>query len=329
MNPSFVLNSYRYVCNRCNKKQVITDSNSGEVFCGNCGFVINERLENFGIESNHTILQNDIKRAVSHTTLSRKVRLSTVIGSQNRDSRGNAISMNIMPTISRIRIQDSRSQHAKHSDTSLKTALYFLDTIQDKLGVPDNVKETAAYIYRKAVEKRITTGRQIYSVAAASMYIACRNTQTLRNLSDISKITDIKRKKISQSYRAIVKQLDLHVSVVNQTDYILKITSILKTSAATRNLALHILNKAKELDMLAGRDPVGIAAALVYYSSLIQGEGFTQTQIADASGMTVVTLRNRFHEIRKNIPLQNYKTRKNYDADVNLYDKSKPNLGSS
>lgn len=52
------------------------------------------------------------------------------------------------------------------------------------------------------------------------MGFPCRNTQTLRNLSDISNVTDIKRKRIAQSYRAIVKQLDLKIPVVDQANYV-------------------------------------------------------------------------------------------------------------
>ena len=116
------------------------------------------------------------------------------------------------------------------------------------------------------------------------------------------------------------------MSVVNQTDYVFKITGTLKASAATRNLALDILKKAEKLDMLAGRDPVGMAAASVYYSSWIRSEGFTQKQIADASKITAVTVRNRFHEIRKNVTLQNGKA-EDPDIVANPHSKSKPNSG--
>ena len=37
-------------CPRCNKKEMVTDSESGEVFCGVCGFVISERTEDSGPE---------------------------------------------------------------------------------------------------------------------------------------------------------------------------------------------------------------------------------------------------------------------------------------
>lgn len=303
MNSNTVLNSnLKFECQRCAKHQIVTDVDSGEVFCGYCGMVINSKLEYLGHDSNHIDNKTDTRRTGASRTLSRNdFGLSTIIGSKNIDSKGNAIPSSIAPTIKRIRIQDTRSQLDKNSDMNFKNAFDCLERIQDKLGVSENVKETAAYIYRKAVEQKITAGRQINSVVAASMYIACRNTKTLRNLRDISDATNIKRKKISQSYRAIVKQLDLRIPLVSQTDFILKISNNLKISAGTKNLAIEILKKATELDMMAGRDPAGMAAASVYYSNVIRNDGFTQIQISNASGVTAVTIRNRFHEIKEKI----------------------------
>ncbi|MFQ5476871.1 MAG: transcription initiation factor IIB family protein [Nitrosopumilus sp.] len=313
MNTSVVLNSnFKFECQRCRKKQIITDFNLGEIFCGNCGFVIDDKLEHFGYESIPIDSQKDTRRTGMPTTLSRNdFGLSTVIGSENKDVHGKPIPHTTSSTIKRIRIQDNRSQLAKHSDMSFKVAFEFLGRIQDKLGVSDSVKETAAYIYRKAVEQKITTGRQINSVMAASMYIACRNTKTLRSLNDVSLSANIKRKNISQSYRAIVNRLDLKIPVVKQTNYISKISNTLKIPVGTKNLALKILKKAGELDMMAGRDPAGMAAASIYYSSLIRRDGFTQIQLADASGITPVTVRNRFRELKKIIQITNDKPRKN------------------
>lgn len=323
MNTNTVLNSnFRFKCQRCGKRQIVSDFYSGEIFCGNCGVVINEKLENTGYESSNIDSKKDTRRTGSPTTLARNdFGLSTIIGSENKDVHGKPIPFSASSTIKRIRIQDNRSQLGKRSDSNFKIAFDFLNRIQDKLDVSDSVKETAAHIYRKAVEQKINIGRPIYSVIAASMYIACRNTNTLRNLSDISEITDIKRKKIAQSYRAIVKQLDMKIPVVNQINYVLKISNTLKISIGVKNLALEILKRAEELDMMAGRDPAGMAAASIYYSSLIRGERISQIQIADATGITPVTVRNRFREIKQKIPIQNKDGKKKILIDDSI-DKS-------
>jgi transcription initiation factor TFIIIB Brf1 subunit/transcription initiation factor TFIIB len=41
----------------------------------------------------------------------------------------------------------------------------------------------------------------------------------------------------------------------------------------------------------------------LYYACLIKKESFTQAQVAEASGISAVTVRNRFHEVRKMISM--------------------------
>ena len=50
--------------------------------------------------------------------------------------------------------------------------------------------------------------------------------------------------------------------------------------------------------MSAGKDPMGIAATVLYMSCLDTGENRTQKDIAQAAGITGVTLRNRFKDLK-------------------------------
>jgi len=65
---------------------------------------------------------------------------------------------------------------------------------------------------------------------------------------------------------------------------------------------LPFLNVVSRCDR-CGRDSVGISAAILYYACLIKKESFTQIQVADASRITPVTVRNRFHEIKQMIQI--------------------------
>jgi len=197
MSSNTLLNSNsKFECQRCSKKQIVTDFGIGEIFCANCGFVIDEEMENSGYDSSPGDNQKDNRRTGNPITLSRNdFGLSTVISSENKDVHGKPIPFTFSSTIKRIRIQDARSRTAKRFHANFNMAFDFLERLQDKLGVSENVKETASYIYRKALERKITSGRPIYSVAAASMYIACRNTNTLRNLNDISKSSKYQKNK--------------------------------------------------------------------------------------------------------------------------------------
>jgi len=50
---------------------------------------------------------------------------------------------------------------------------------------------------------------------------------------------------------------------------------------------------------VAGKDPMGIAAAALYLASISAGGSKTQKEISIASGVTEVTIRNRCAGLRK------------------------------
>jgi transcription initiation factor TFIIB len=79
--------------------------------------------------------------------------LSTIIGRADRDYTGNRIATSIKSTIDRLRILDYRTQLYSPTDRSLKMAFAELDTVKDKLTLPDSVVEKTAYIYRRLRKK--------------------------------------------------------------------------------------------------------------------------------------------------------------------------------
>jgi transcription initiation factor TFIIB len=63
------------------------------------------------------------------------------------------------------------------------------------------------------------------------------------------------------------------------------------------------MNEVATKGISAGKDPMGMAASIVYISCLKTGEDRTQTQIADVSGVTDVTVRNRLKELKNRLHL--------------------------
>ena len=53
--------------------------------------------------------------------------------------------------------------------------------------------------------------------------------------------------------------------------------------------------------MVSGKGPTGVAAAAIYIASVLVGEKRTQREIADLTGITEVTIRNRQKEIAERL----------------------------
>ena len=289
-------------CPACTNTKIVTVHDTGELICGNCGLVITDKRIDTNAEWRSFSKEGgaDPTRTGAPTSLTIHDRgLSTVIGAINKDASGKPLSTSMKSTIERLRTWDSRSQAQSSSDKNLRQALNEMSKIKDKLALTDTVIEKAAYIYRKAMEKKLVRGRTIQGLVGACLYAACRNTQTPRTLQDISKGMDIKKKDIARCYRLVFRELELKMPVVDPVKGVSRIASIAKLNEKTKRKAIQILNQAKDTGLAAGKDPMGIAAAALYLACISTGEIKSQKEIAIASGITEVTIRNRCAGLRK------------------------------
>ncbi|KAG2478223.1 MAG: Transcription initiation factor IIB [Nitrosopumilales archaeon] len=288
-------------CPSCGKRKIVTDENSGELFCAFCGFVINDKIEDTGAEwrsfSNESSNRTRVGAGTSLTM--HDMGLSTVIGAANKDSTGKPLSASMKSSIERLRTWDSRSQAHSSSDRNLRQALNEMDKLKDKLALADAVIEKAAYIYRKAMEKKLVRGRSIQGLVAACLYAACRNTETPRTLDDVAEGINIRRKDVARCYRLLYRELEFKMPVVDPVKVVSRIASIVELSEKSKRKAVDILNQAKKIGMVAGKDPMGMAAAALYLACIDCGEVKSQKQISIASGVTEVTIRNRCAGLRK------------------------------
>ena len=290
----------RKSCSRCGKSALITDAEKGEIFCGNCGFVLSEKLQESGPEW-RSFSDGEINRGRTGdgTSLAKHDQgLSTVINPTNRDSTGKPISHSMKKTISRLRTWDSRSQ-SEPIDRNLKQAFSELYRVKDKLVLSNSIIEKAAYIYRKALNKKLVRGRSISAMIGSALYAACREVETPRTLKEIAEVMNIKKGDLAACYRKLVHELDLKIPVADSVQNVARIASKIGISEKTKRLAIEILRKAEEHKISAGKNPMSLAATALYISCLKIGENHTQKDLAEAASVTEVTIRNRYKGLLK------------------------------
>ena len=148
-------------CPRCGKNTIITDMEIAELICGRCGYVISERLVDSGPEwrSFTDDKTNKSRTGVGTSLTMHDHGLATVINPINRDSVGKPLSYSMKKTLKRLRVWDSRSQVHDSADRNMRHAFMELGKMKDKLALADAVIEKTAYIYRKALDKKLIRGR--------------------------------------------------------------------------------------------------------------------------------------------------------------------------
>jgi transcription initiation factor TFIIB len=178
-----------------------------------------------------------------------------------------------------------------------------LERLADKLHIPKSVKDEAALIYRKALDVGLVRGRSISAIVAASLYAACRFTETPRKLNEIVKASSKRRRDITRCYRQIVTKLDLKMPIDTPLKFIQKIALKVGLNQKTQNKAIQILRKARKEQVTSGKGPIGLAAAALYIAHRPQEGNITQCELANAAGITEVTVRNRYKGLIRSLDL--------------------------
>ena len=294
-------------CPKCGSTNLSRDYSRGELICNDCGLVIEEDFIDHGPEWRAFDSDQREKRARTGAPMTYTIHdkgLSTMIGWKNRDSYGKSIPTRNRAQLYRLRKWQQRIRIADAIERNLAFALSELDRMASGMGLPRNVRETAAMIYRKAVLKNLIRGRSMEGVSAAALYAACRQCNVPRTLNEIAGSSRVSRKEIGRTYRFITRELGLKLMPTSPQDYISRFCSELKLSGDVKVKTLEILKKAADKELSSGRGPTGIAAASIYIASVLCGERRTQREIAETAGVTEVTIRNRYKEIAGKLDLE-------------------------
>ena len=293
------------VCDNNNYTDIITDPESGEVICSNCGVVITEKSEDITNPEWRAFTaeeQNEKVRTGAPTSLAKHDRgLATIISKTGRDASGQKLDTAMYSTYKRLRTWDNRILHNTSVNRNLFQAFSQLYALKDKLGLSDTIIEKTAYIYRKAEERGLVRGRTISGMVTAAIYIACREIGTPRTLKEIAVISNTKRKNIALCCRLLIRELDIKVPIADPMKCIIKIANKAKLSEKITRLAMNMMTQIIQRGISAGKNPMSFAATVLYISSFKAGENITQLDIANAAGVTEVTLRNRIKELNSTV----------------------------
>ncbi|MDA4117406.1 MAG: transcription initiation factor IIB [Thaumarchaeota archaeon] len=278
-------------CPKCGaRNNIITDRFGGQVLCGGCGLVLEERLEEV-VPAMGVLRTRDLPTAAS--IAKPDMGLTTIIGGGGIDGSGRAMSDSVRLAADRLRVWDYRSQARGGGGRSLKRALDELAKLSEKVSVSEAVVERAAYIYRKSIPMISMHGRSITTLVAAALYAACRSTQTPRTLKDIGDAANLDRLDIARSYRLLLTENEILQPVDDPSKCVSRIAWGAGLSTRVERRGLEILKKAQRAGEVTGNSPMGLAAASLYIASVLEGERSTKTRLAMVAGLTKVTIRNR------------------------------------
>jgi transcription initiation factor TFIIB len=220
---------------------------------------------------------------------------SSVISQTGKDASGRRITGQNKALVNRISVWDKR---AKSSGARTRNkANSEITRISEILHIPEQIKQRGAEIYRECEKRKMLTGRKATVFSVACLYVSCRENGISKTLSEFAEASFAKRNDLGAYYRTIVQELDVKTKVMSPTSYLSRIATnaVPPLSVTVQKQAMVLL---ESYDDKAGKDPVGLAAAALYYVAKLKNLNHSQRVICMAAGITELTIRNRVDDFR-------------------------------
>jgi transcription initiation factor TFIIB len=272
----------------------------GETTCSQCGLVVDEDFLDRGAEwrafdAEETATRSRVGAPATPTMFDRGV--SSQIGWRG-DAHGNPLSSSKRRRIARMRTHNRRAVASSKREQNLLRALSEMARLVSALELQKAVHEEASVLYRRAYRENLLQGRTIDGIVAGAVYAACRRQHVLRTTEEIAAGSSVTEHDVRFSYGVLNVELGLAVEPVSPHLYLSRLMGEMDASPVVRSRASELVSLALDSGIATGKNPAGVAGAALYLAETERLQNATQSDIAAAAGVTVVTLRKRYYELR-------------------------------
>jgi transcription initiation factor TFIIB len=267
--------------------------NGDESVCASCGLVVAaDRLDRGPEWRSFADDETNPKRTGAPLTRSRHDRgLSTEIGSVRATGRKRR-------QWARLRRQHSRTQIRSKRERNQVYAFTEIRRVVDRLSLPNRVRDGACSLVRSAQDADLLRGRSLEGFAAASVYAAARVQSVARTRAEVVDAARASDAELAAAYDALNRELGLPTGPTDPGEFVPRFASRLGVSAGVERRAFELAERAVEEGVAVGRDPSGVAAGCLYTAAREHDADLTQAEAADAAGVTPVTVRNSYVDLR-------------------------------
>lgn len=178
------------VCPECNSS-IIHDSLKGESICSDCGYVVEEHIEDLGPDAFNNISYsktNNLRASGVNSVSYHDYGLHTEIDHQGKDYSGKYFNEDVKKSVLNLRKWNNIIRISNSRERRLSTILAKINEMCSSLSLPKVICETAALIYRNYESRCDTKGKSSTCMAIAAIYYACKISSILRSLNEIINI---------------------------------------------------------------------------------------------------------------------------------------------
>ncbi|KAM3717153.1 Transcription initiation factor IIB [Dirofilaria immitis] len=265
---------------------LVEDHRAGDLICPECGLVVGDRLVDVGTEwrsfSNEKSGADPSRVGAPENPILGSADLSTSIavgfaGSESDHSLANA-----------------QRKNMNNMDRQMSQGLSVIREMSARIHLPKSIEDGAAKIFKDVLDSKALRGKNNEAQAAACLYISCRKEGVPRTFKEICAASRVSKKEIGRCFKLIIKSLETSLEQITSADFMSRFCGNLGLPHSIQAAATRIAKKAVELDLVAGRSPISIAAAAIYMASQASNNKKTAREIGEIAGAAEVTVKQTY-----------------------------------
>jgi len=270
---------------------LIEDHRAGDQICSECGLVVGDRVIDVGSEwrsfsNGDNGKEGDRSRVgAAENTLLGTSDLTTMIGPSTGRASFDAMGNNLYTNA-------RRNTSVASTERALITAFRILANMADRINLPKTIVDRASLLFKKINDGGRMRGRSNEAIAAACLYIACRQEGVPRTFKEIVAVSTVNKRDIGRCFKIILKSHeDTKVGLVDSGDFMSRFCGLLGLTREIQRAATSIAKKASDLELTEGRSPVSVSAASIYMASQASSDKRSHAEIAAIAGVAETTLK--------------------------------------
>jgi transcription initiation factor TFIIB len=165
-----------------------------------------------------------------------------------------------------------------------------LSKLMGGLSVPKPVVDRSISICCEVVAKKLIRKRPLSVIAASSSYAACREGNSPVTLKELAAAIHAAPEDVGRCYILIRDKLHLVPPSPSGPAYATKVAARVQASEEATTLSVEVEKRASA-EGFDVRSPMTMAAAAVYLACLATGEEVRQSDVAEAAGVSVISMR--------------------------------------
>ncbi|VIO98510.1 Uncharacterized protein BM_BM13875 [Brugia malayi] len=249
---------------------LVEDHRAGDLICPECGLVVGDRLVDVGTE------WRSFSNEKSGADPSR-------VGAPENPLLGSADFL-----------ANAQRKNMNNMDRQMSQGLSVIREMSARIHLPKSIEDGAAKIFKDVLDSKALRGKNNEAQAAACLYIACRKEGVPRTFKEICAASRVSKKEIGRCFKLIIKSLETSLEQITSADFMSRFCGNLGLPHSIQAAATRIAKKAVELDLVAGRSPISIAAAAIYMASQASSNKKTAKEIGEIAGAAEVTVKQTY-----------------------------------